>query len=96
MSTSKQTVDDAIRYDRTLDGHAEARLMSAFDVGILSAWRPKEEPEMGWIVLTLVGAGLCFLIALTLVRLGRDSDRAARRAHQDLHPFAEATTTRGS
>jgi hypothetical protein len=51
---------------------------------------------MGWIVLALIALGLGSLVALTLVRIARDSDRVARRAHRELDPFSEATTTRGS
>jgi len=51
---------------------------------------------VGWIVLVVVGFGLCALVAWTLVRMAHDSDRAARRAHRTLDPFAEITITKGS
>ena len=49
---------------------------------------------MGWIILGVIGLGLVVLLALTLVRIAGDSDRAARRTHKKLDPFAEITTTR--
>jgi hypothetical protein len=45
--------------------------------------------------LGLIGLGLGMLVAWTLIRMAGDSDRAARRTHRKLDPFAEVTTTRG-
>jgi hypothetical protein len=44
--------------------------------------------------LGLIGLGLGMLVAWTLIRMAGDSDRAARRTHRKLDPFAEITTTR--
>ena len=56
-------------------------------------YRTRGTNKVGWLALALIGLGLCFLVALTIVRVSQDADRAARRAHRKLDPFEEATTT---
>ena len=48
--------------------------------------------SLGWIMLGLVGWILLTLVALTLMRMSDDQDRAARRVEKDLFPYCEDGT----
>ena len=48
---------------------------------------------MGWVFLGLIGYVLVMLLALILVRMAGDSDRAAREEERMFIAFAEGTVT---
>jgi hypothetical protein len=50
--------------------------------------------HLDWILLALVAWGLGGLIALILVRMAGDQDRAARHAQKSLDPYSDVTITR--
>ncbi len=50
---------------------------------------------MDWILLGLVAWVLGMLFVMVLMRIAGDADRAARRTHQQVDPYADVTITRG-